>query len=327
MFNDTGVSGVTAEGVDLDLAAGDGRVDFDVVGGNTASNLAPNANVDLNLDLPSLGGEDDNRGRAPDQTASVVNLDELPALGSDKSGNTTAQMMPFANEVAETQIDLSMGIGDAPTVEQPALQGNPTIREKLDAAKRYGRENVSVESTAEVAIDDLGLDIGNVDGLDSQNIGDVETSSDAPTLVAGLDETSRRMIDEAARSRDSSATATLAALDGAAGGAAEDVDFELSDRTVERPNIQASNGGVEFDVGSATGFHAAPNVDTVVDDLTLPPLEPVTMSEVGTKLDLARAYIDMGDPDGARNILQEVMQEGSVMQKQEAQRLIDTLPG
>ena len=31
------------------------------------------------------------------------------------------------------------------------------------------------------------------------------------------------------------------------------------------------------------------------------------MSEVGTKLDLARAYMDMGDPDGARNILEEVL--------------------
>ena len=56
-------------------------------------------------------------------------------------------------------------------------------------------------------------------------------------------------------------------------------------------------------------------------------LEPVTMSEVGTKLDLARAYMDMGDPDGARNILQEVLAEGSASQKQEARRLIDTLPG
>ena len=36
------------------------------------------------------------------------------------------------------------------------------------------------------------------------------------------------------------------------------------------------------------------------------------MSEVGTKLDLARAYMDMGDPDGARSILNEVLQEGSV---------------
>jgi len=53
----------------------------------------------------------------------------------------------------------------------------------------------------------------------------------------------------------------------------------------------------------------------------------VTMSEVGTKLDLARAYMDMGDPDGARSILREVLQEGSANQRQEAQRLIDSIPG
>jgi pilus assembly protein FimV len=62
-------------------------------------------------------------------------------------------------------------------------------------------------------------------------------------------------------------------------------------------------------------------------DLAIPELEPVTMSEVGTKLDLARAYMDMGDPEGARSILEEVVQEGSASQKQEASRLIETLPG
>ena len=63
------------------------------------------------------------------------------------------------------------------------------------------------------------------------------------------------------------------------------------------------------------------------EDLALPDLEPATMSEVGTKLDLARAYMDMGDPEGARNILEEVLHEGSVAQKQEAQRLLQSLPG
>jgi FimV-like protein len=62
-------------------------------------------------------------------------------------------------------------------------------------------------------------------------------------------------------------------------------------------------------------------------DLGLPEIEPVTMSEVGTKLDLARAYMDMGDPEGARSILEEVVQEGSASQKQEASRLIESLPG
>jgi FimV-like protein len=54
---------------------------------------------------------------------------------------------------------------------------------------------------------------------------------------------------------------------------------------------------------------------------------PVTMSEVGTKLDLARAYVDMCDPEGARSILEEVLSEGSASQRDEAQRLIDGLPG
>ncbi len=46
---------------------------------------------------------------------------------------------------------------------------------------------------------------------------------------------------------------------------------------------------------------------------------------VATKLDLARAYIDMGDSDGARAMLQEVLIEGSGAQQTEAQRLIDGL--
>ena len=63
------------------------------------------------------------------------------------------------------------------------------------------------------------------------------------------------------------------------------------------------------------------------NDLDLPDLDAVTLSEVGTKLDLARAYLDMGDPDGARAILEEVLSEGSPSQKIEAQRLVETLPG
>ncbi|HEV7165058.1 MAG TPA: FimV/HubP family polar landmark protein [Gammaproteobacteria bacterium] len=47
-----------------------------------------------------------------------------------------------------------------------------------------------------------------------------------------------------------------------------------------------------------------------------------SISEIGTKLDLARAYIDMGDPDGAKSILTEVIGEGNAQQKQEAQELL-----
>ena len=96
---------------------------------------------------------------------------------------------------------------------------------------------------------------------------------------------------------------------------------------------------VDLDVGEALNGSEAPTnklqaisstartAKLKADDLPPVELEPVTMSEVGTKLDLARAYMDMGDPEGARSILDEVVQEGSASQKQEAQRLIETLPG
>jgi pilus assembly protein FimV len=47
--------------------------------------------------------------------------------------------------------------------------------------------------------------------------------------------------------------------------------------------------------------------------------------EIATKLDLARAYMDMGDHDGARSILEEVQQDGSESQQQEAQSLLDSI--
>jgi pilus assembly protein FimV len=98
--------------------------------------------------------------------------------------------------------------------------------------------------------------------------------------------------------------------------------------------------GVDLDVGdsfndSLNGSESPTNKLQAVTTRTrleteegpAPELEPVTMSEVGTKLDLARAYMDMGDPEGARSILEEVVNEGSASQKQEAQRLIEALPG
>nr|WP_180203505.1 FimV family protein [Pseudomonas sp. SbOxS1]NYU03219.1 FimV family protein [Pseudomonas sp. SbOxS1] len=47
--------------------------------------------------------------------------------------------------------------------------------------------------------------------------------------------------------------------------------------------------------------------------------------EVATKLDLAQAYIDMGDNDGARDILNEVVTEGSDGQKSEAKEMLARL--
>ena len=41
-----------------------------------------------------------------------------------------------------------------------------------------------------------------------------------------------------------------------------------------------------------------------------------------TKLDLAKAYEEMGDFEGARELLQEVMNEGDASQKEKAQAIL-----
>ena len=67
-------------------------------------------------------------------------------------------------------------------------------------------------------------------------------------------------------------------------------------------------------------------VDSMADiddigDLMLPD----DVDEVSTKLDLARAFIDMGDNEGARGSLEEVIAEGNEDQKAEAKSLLDQI--
>ena len=258
---------------------------------------------------------------------------------------------------------------EGPTVEQPALSSaaNPTLRQKVETALRQGG---GTDQTAELAIDDLGLDVGQVDTVDQPGIAAGSSSTpDGPTMVVGLDDRSRQMMEDTRTRKkeetgtstgawqfeqeelesaltqtslaipDASPTSRLQALSnhsvdvdvGDATGThpapahAGDVDLDIGEAT----GTHASNGGLDLDVGTATvpdtAFAATQRLSS--EELALPDLEPVTMSEVGTKLDLARAYMDMGDPDGARNILEEVLHEGSATQKQEAQRLMESLPG
>jgi len=53
--------------------------------------------------------------------------------------------------------------------------------------------------------------------------------------------------------------------------------------------------------------------------------QSIAMNEVATKLDLARAYVDMGDPDGAFEILEEVVVNGDQSQRQLAKKLLKSL--
>jgi len=76
---------------------------------------------------------------------------------------------------------------------------------------------------------------------------------------------------------------------------------------------------------ASTGHHAHDNDELSHDSYPSHEIGSFSDDPIDTKLDLARAYLDMGDPDGARAMLEEVLHEGTQMQKDTAQRLLDDL--
>jgi pilus assembly protein FimV len=96
----------------------------------------------------------------------------------------------------------------------------------------------------------------------------------------------------------------------------DETKLNLDMDSVEPDAIEQDNA-LEFDV-EGFDMEAAQEVEEEVEGDG----ELADLDEVSTKLDLARAYIDMGDPDGARSILDEVMEEGSDNQKDEARDIM-----
>jgi pilus assembly protein FimV len=116
--------------------------------------------------------------------------------------------------------------------------------------------------------------------------------------------------------------------------ASTDVELDLDDLTaaleigdvgdtIEQPRDDAT---VEQPRPVVPDLDDTGTVSLGADDMSDELSEARTMTEVGTKLDLARAYVDMGDPAGARSILEEVLDEGDEGQRQQAQQLLDSLP-
>jgi pilus assembly protein FimV len=141
---------------------------------------------------------------------------------------------------------------------------------------------------------------------------------------------------ETDNSGDTSLLKSLAGLNAGTDGLDDGLDLNLEDLsaalqegdTVEQQRSSAfeeffgGNGHTPIDLDVGIDL---PAEDEPTGNESFGPLDPQTMTEIGTKIDLARAYIDMGDPDGARSILEEVLDEGDSTQRREAQDLIDAM--
>ena len=279
---------VQGAGIDLSLEGGDNLVDLDLLS-------APEGDEGLDIDLGKVAAASEGAEETGENTALEFDLTETAAPftatleipGREKGG--TVEMPTLELPSTET-----------PTIETPGLKASK-------AAARDRMQPATPDSTAEMAIDDLGLDLGNLD-----NVPDID---DATAIASGAHED----VTQIAR-RDEETAVLPRADDGTA---------EMPDGTNATSILPKFDfGDIDLDIGAPSdAADSSPTERDTRKSEQMSQLEPVTMSEVGTKLDLARAYMDMGDPDGARNILQEVLAEGSASQKQEARRLIDSLPG
>ncbi len=115
----------------------------------------------------------------------------------------------------------------------------------------------------------------------------------------------------------------------------EDFDLSLADepQASAKPDAFASeldDVNAELDRLSQSLEHPSIEPSFTAEDAALGDDEPEFdflsgTDEVATKLDLAQAYIDMGDADGARDILSEVLTEGDETQRGEAKEMLGRL--
>lgn len=104
-----------------------------------------------------------------------------------------------------------------------------------------------------------------------------------------------------------------------------DFQIELPKAAEEPPTVvrgTAADAGLDFKIEG---------LDLKLDKEPEPTTMPSTAAKDGhwydvqTKFDLAKAYQEMGDRDGAKEILQEVIKEGDGEQQAQAQKLLDSL--
>lgn len=226
----------------------------------------------------------------------------------------------------------------------------------LGALSAAEPEDVPVEEDAgEIALEDDGdLDLSEF------NIADFEADTAAQTeesVEDTDDELPELDLDDIATSLDSVALSESEAepalevaseADGGMLGDFGDLEIEIEIETEEDADLDLGELGESFGVEELDEVPAEQRSESEepesfdLDELEAeepaaqePDTEEETAGEglvfaadgdeIATKLDLARAYMDMGDHDGARSILEEVQADGSESQQQEAQTLLDSI--
>jgi pilus assembly protein FimV len=306
----------------LFAATGDVLPDFD------ADAVIPEkpATTDLELDADEQAG-DTTELELPGADESEGQAEELD-LASDLAEfeNEAATESAAATETDETDVssELEFDLGELNEQDDAQSTGeNLSAEEELDLEdedfsldfdaadlgfeepeedKAVETESAAVDSGEELNLDeDLDLGISLDEGSESEAV--TETSDDL-----GLDEELDFDASELNLDDDSSTADDEISLDMDDAG---DLDLDA-----ETAGLDLDDSLDLSDDNDVTAVAADGDEDFDISELS------EEIDEVATKLDLAKAYMDMGDSDGARSILEEVKAEGNDAQQQEAEALL-----
>ncbi|MGB5732941.1 MAG: FimV/HubP family polar landmark protein, partial [Thiohalocapsa sp.] len=283
-------------------------------------------------------------------------MDQMESAGED--GSDPARWFAMRQELSRMQA--ASGVAERPAgAGAAAAAGTAAASEALGPKPEPDSEEEGQEITLEVDVD--GIDpLGSLDFGDSEIVGAgvLENEADQVPVDRPLDQEDELALDL----RDLDMLGELSADTRDATGAPRTEApvapvLELPPDATESSAAPRDDGApIEFsdnldlDFGALDRLAGLEEVDTQRDD-TLPdphsleddglgvraeaeaedrlrlevPSESGIWDEVATKMDLARAYIEMEDPDAARAILKEVLGEGDEAQQGEAKTLLATL--
>jgi pilus assembly protein FimV len=279
---------------DLDGDAGgdlDFSLDLDAEGEAEVESEAEAAgDLDFDLDLDATVASDE----APLEADESMDFD-LGGLGADAAADEVVADAPSVElDLSELEgedevgdLDLEAGLDFDFSVEEEGQDGAETL------------EGLSDE-IADVDSDDLDLQLSTVKG-EAADDGEGNINIEWDFTAAGEDPAALAEDDEPSIEFDLGAMGDEVAAD-------EEADPDASINAtldVDRDELLAGE----------------------LDDLSdISEVTPDPGSMADTKLDLAKAYIDMGDEDGARSILEEVLSEGDDGQQAKAHELLEQLP-
>ena len=332
-------------GLDLDALTKTGLAedlaDEDEPGATEYDPDATSENEALNLDSLAATGRNPQLGEMDESGATGLHAaadiqDQLDETGEREFGSSDATgrnpLLPDIEALSEEDDDLGVDTSllDA-TGQTQILSDDFAVATAADVDDLINDDDDSVlvrglgddyDDTIAGLPDDAETLLAPLDDDDADDFDFAKTEAlpkDVFTGEASIDETGELPSFAGSTDMDLDLDDLTAALRVSEVG--DTVNQARDDATVEQPRIRRDQD-LDLDADDEDAATQAMSPDEVADDLH----DARTMTEVGTKLDLARAYVDMGDPGGARSILEEVLDEGDDSQRQQAQQLLDSLP-